>query len=765
MSTRSKNKSAKPPPEKTPKPAPKKSGPKSPPKKRTDSKPKKAKNLRWWRRPDANVTPEQAEQMDCVYNEFEAQSRLFMAGKEHGQTVLTAQEARESKRIHGEYNERLAAILREEPKTEPQAELEAVINDPPLLRQPGATVTEEQAAALDAAAVCEAQPTAVPPVEPSTPTTPTTPPVETVEGVVGSPEKAKHTWIMEDGQARNFAKVSKLLNSHVPGLFQQEEGLLLVDGQQARTIATAKQLAPVIIDNIRIMITKNGKYHGDRIPSETLGNMLGSRHFLGNFRYVKKVVTTPIVLSNDTPSQPGYNAPDAILYLGPAVATAPNTDTIRRFLDLIEWASNADRTNAVAALLTVPFRFRFPGGKPLILVTASKSHSGKGTVIEFIRGKTARVELLYEDKDWPMQKVLHQQLVAMPQAHIINLDNVRADSSGRAKLIRSGCLESFITTADLVLGSATSHLRAIRTANHYLVLLNTNEGAVGADLLNRSLPIRLEAKGDLSERIARATEVLGCDIKLKWLPEHREQIDAEMWGMIERWLTEGKPLDKAVRHPMGPWAQTIGGILQVNGFTDFLLNYNATRATTDPVRLAIGILAFHAGSNPKRTLDLAKLATQQGLAKTLLPGIDPGNEAACQRAIGVTLSPYVDETCTARNAAERITYRLKKQEGRFEEGFPHFRYWFEEIKREPVSDNDLGGVVLEEADPVAVTPAHISPKTPDDEPKAKQSLTPGIEDVVDKKAGALLDSAAPMLASLDQYQPEPIPDPNNEAGA
>jgi hypothetical protein len=56
----------------------------------------------------------------------------------------------------------------------------------------------------------------------------------------------------------------------------------------------------------------------------------------------------------------------------------------------------------------------------------------------------------------------------------------------------------------------------------------------------------LEAKGDLSERIARAKEVLGCDIKHEWLPAHREQIDAEMWGMIERWLTEGKPLDNKV---------------------------------------------------------------------------------------------------------------------------------------------------------------------------------------------------------------------------
>ena len=99
-----------------------------------------------------------------------------------------------------------------------------------------------------------------------------------------------------------------------------------------------------------------------------------------------------------------------------------------------------------------------------------------------------------------------------------------------SKLIRSGFLESFVTTADLVLSSATGRLGVIRTPNHYLVLLNTNEGAVGADLLNRSLPIRLEATGNLLQRIARAKEILGGDIKHEWLPDHREQIEAEMWA-------------------------------------------------------------------------------------------------------------------------------------------------------------------------------------------------------------------------------------------
>ena len=206
----------------------------------------------------------------------------------------------------------------------------------------------------------------------------------------------------------------------------------------------------------------------------------------------------------------------------------------------MEWQSNADRTNAVAALLTVPFRRHFSGGKPFVLVTASKSHAGKGTLIEFIRGKTEKAEISYEDKDWPMQRNLHDQLSQKPEIGVINFDNVRTDSSGRAKIIRTGFLESFMTNSEIVLSSATTRNKPIRTANRFVVLLNTNEGSLSIDLLNRSLPIRLNPTGDLSERIARAKTHLGGDIKHEWLPAHRDEIEAELWGMIDTLADSGQ---------------------------------------------------------------------------------------------------------------------------------------------------------------------------------------------------------------------------------
>lgn len=536
------------------------------------------------------------------------------------------------------------------------------------------------------------------PAEPSTPSTPTSSgqDVEAVEGVEGTVRKAQHHWKMEAGLDKNFFLVGKLLSQLPLQLFQHPDGgLILVEDGRPRRITSAKELAPLLIDNIRIAVTKNDKYHGERVPDSVLNNMLASRTFLQHFHRVEDVVTTPIVLPDFTPTKPGFNDQGGVLYLGGAVATSSSMDAIHKFLDVMEWQNDADRTNAIAAALTVPFRHHFPGGKPFVLVTASKSHAGKGTLIEFIRGRTAKAEISYEDKDWPMQRNLHEQLLHKPEIGVINFDNVRTDSSGRAKLIRTGFLEAFITNAEIVLSSATSRSKPIRTPNKFVVLLNTNEGSLSIDLLNRALPIRLDPTGDLTERIAKAKGLLGGDVKHEWLPAHRDQIEAELWGMIDRWIKEGKPLDKSVKHPMGPWAQTVGGILMVNGFKNFLANYSTTRAAADPVREALGILAFYAGSEPKRAGELAKLAVAQGLAKVLLSGAEPGNDAACQRAMGVRLSPYVGETFTARSASERITYRLKRQQGRFGEPHPHYRYTFEEIGREDIEE-DEGGLVLEE---------------------------------------------------------------------
>ena len=516
--------------------------------------------------------------------------------------------------------------------------------------------------------------------------------VEGVEGVGGFPE---YEWIEERRYAHNFAGLGRLLASLPLGLYSHpDKGLVKVDGDTVQRIANAKELAPLLIDAVRVSVFKDGKLKGEHPSDSTLNKMLKTESFLDNFKLAAHVTTTPVVLKDGTLAEPGWNDGD-VLYIG-SHRTEASLDCIRQFLDVMPFDGNASRTNAIAAMLTIPFRFRFSGGKPLVLVTATKSHSGKGTLVNFLKGRCPKAEIAYEATDWPMQRQLHDQLQQAPDIGVVLFDNVRTDSSGRGKIIRSGFLESFITNDEVVL-AVPGRSRPLRTENSFVVMLNSNEGSLSPDLLNRSLPIHLTPKGDLQERVAKTKEILGGDIKHEWLPAHQTQIEAEMLGMIERWINEGQPLDKNVQHPMGPWAQTIGGILKVNGFHDFLANYGATRATADPVKEALAILAFRSNGKKMRAREFAQLAIREGLGKTLMPGVEQSNLYACERAIGVALSPRVGETFTASTATEEITYELKKEQGRFDNMHPHYRYSFAETSRRPWGENEEpSGAVLEE---------------------------------------------------------------------
>lgn len=73
------------------------------------------------------------------------------------------------------------------------------------------------------------------------------------------------------------------------------------------------------------------------------------------------------------------------LWAGTSITSQATTSRIAKLLKV----GNSETIR----FLTVPFRHHFPGGKPFVLVTASKSHAGKGTLIEFIRGKTAKAEI------------------------------------------------------------------------------------------------------------------------------------------------------------------------------------------------------------------------------------------------------------------------------------------------------------------------------------------------------------------------------------
>jgi hypothetical protein len=497
-------------------------------------------------------------------------------------------------------------------------------------------------------------------------------------------------WHLEKGAPRNYRKLGNLLATHGDLYRHHSHGLALVqvlpDGK-TRLLTKGSHLAPVIVDRMKVVVKKDGKVVSDMLTAAHLNAMLRSEAFLCQFRPVDEVTTHPLYLDDLSLARPGYNdggPGKRIIYFGPEPEIADSTEAIQKFLGVMAFATEADYSNTIGAALTVILRRHWLGQKPVVLVTSTKSHSGKGTITEFFRGSVPKADVLYESIDWPMQSQFQRQVHGNPDIGVVIFDNVRCDSSGRAQFIRSAFIESFVTNAEVTLASPGAG-EAISLENRYVVTINTNDGKLSPDLMNRSLPIHLAPKGSIHER-----ETPIGNPKLDFLPAHRDRIEAELRGMIERWKAAGCPMDDQVKHSMTPWARTIGGVLKVNGFKGFLANAGTRKSADDPVQEALAILGVAKPGKALRPAEWAKMIVDQGLVKILLPPNERDTEKARTRATGVLLGKHLDVTFRGRTDTTLYHLRLRGGVRRWIPGKnPHARYVFDvlDTKDLPVDDD------------------------------------------------------------------------------
>jgi hypothetical protein len=406
--------------------------------------------------------------------------------------------------------------------------------------------------------------------------------------------------------------------------------------------------------------------------------------FLQKFPEVDEIVNQPRCLENFNFTVPGYNdggPGQRILHVGEVARVANSLSVMNAFLNVMTFATNADRTNAVAAALTVMLRHLWPGGKPVLVVTSTKSHGGKDTVILFASGSTARYSISYEATDWALEKAFVVTLKHAPQTGVVSVENARLGKGG--KVIASAFLERFVTDSHPVLYSPGTGT-PVRRQNDVVVAISTNFGLVSEDLMNRALPIHLSPVGNIADR----QSPIG-NPKLEYLPANREQIEAELRGMIERWKAQGEPRDTSIRHPFTAWAKIIGGILRVNGFDDFLGNCTIRKTADDPVRRALGILGAWQPDRWLRTGEWVKEAVSQGLIKNLIAEGDRNSDKGCERGMGFVLTQHEQETFEAENDDERLTVRLEKARRRFEPGEPPtVRYRFVVLSRASIPEDE-----------------------------------------------------------------------------
>lgn len=448
-----------------------------------------------------------------------------------------------------------------------------------------------------------------------------------------------------------------------------------------KPIVRGAQLAPAIADRLRIRVFKKGKPAGSMPSGTHLNTMLAAEVFLQQFRPLDAVVTVPMYLPDFALTKPGYSdggPGQRIYYAGKPGISILTHDTITRFLDVIEFATNADRTGAVAAALTVLLRNHWLGGKPLLVVTSTKSHGGKDTVIEFAAGRTPHASLSYERADWALQKNFAALIDHNPDLGLINIENVRLND--QQEHLESSFLERFLTDPEPVVfstGTGDPH----RRSNNLVLATSTNHGRISEDLMNRAVPVHLEPVGEVADR----QSPIG-NPRLVFLPENRETIEAELRGMIEQWKLAGQPLDENAKHPFSGWARTIGGILMVAGFKDFLGNYAHRRTEDDPVRQALGLLGSERPDQWLPPEEWVLLVAELGLTKRLIPAADRDTGEGRKRGLGVVLSAHRNEQFRVETENDVVEVRLERARRRFDRSEPHVRYMFELLTKEQLSE-------------------------------------------------------------------------------
>jgi hypothetical protein len=497
---------------------------------------------------------------------------------------------------------------------------------------------------------------------------------------VHPPDRPQYIWDEDGDAARNYSELGEILATcgdlhrrpgHAGGL------ILLPPEGRAVNITRGAELAPIVVDRLRVQVVKGGKPKGGKIDSYHLNSMLMAEVFLGRFLPVDRLTTTAEYLPDFSPTEPGYNdggRGNRILYVGDYPPITDSLDRINAFLNVMAFESNADRTNAVAAALTVILRNHWPGGKPVLVVTASKSHAGKDTVIAFAAGMSGSVSISYQATNWAFERSFVGAVNHSSESGVVVVENARLERHD--KHIASAFLERLVTDPEPLLFS-TGTGRPVRRPNDLVVAISTNYGSVSEDIMNRSLPIHLNPVGNVADRV--------CPIgnpKLEFLPANRERIAAELRGMIERWKRAGRPLDEDARHPFTVWAKTVGGILLVNGFRGFLGNNGVRKTADDPARQGLGILGSRAPDEWLPAADWARLVSDLGLVKTVVPPSDQDSEAGRRRGLGVVLTAHRGETFQLETDEKRFSLRLEKRRGRFGGGEVQVRYRFVRLAEE-----------------------------------------------------------------------------------
>jgi hypothetical protein len=304
--------------------------------------------------------------------------------------------------------------------------------------------------------------------------------------------------------------------------------------------------------------------------------------------------------------QPGYHPDAKILVHGPTIEPAEWTSglsdvqshdalqgnlqklppRLRVLLSDFCFASGADLANAVAIMLTGVLMNHFLDiPHPLTLLLGNQAGVGKTLLAQLI-GLLLDGEmppLLTFSSNEEFEKRIGAEMRG--EHSVLTLDNVRGKCN--SPFLEANCMAAKISTRRL--GSNDTIVRQ----NSFLWIMTSNGLQTTTDLIRRAVPIRLHHDGNPAERHFNMQE------PSRFVAEHRQEILAELFAMVEAWKDHGLRQANA-QHRCLEWARLLGGVLEANGLVGFLANLQETEAETDETLIDLASIAEYVARMPNR---------------------------------------------------------------------------------------------------------------------------------------------------------------------
>jgi hypothetical protein len=226
-----------------------------------------------------------------------------------------------------------------------------------------------------------------------------------------------------------------------------------------------------------------------------------------------------------------------------------------------QFASPADKANALAIPLERIVRELVDGPLPISAIEASTRGAGKGLLARVLLAITSTPTAIWSEvkDEAEIRKALTSFFAAGTEALLI--DNLRHG-------LVSGVIAAAVTTdewIDRLLGTN----RLVRAKVRCSWIVTANNLSASSEILRRCSRIRLTPT---VERPEERTDFRHPAL-MQWVVEYRSDLLRALIIFINHWIDYGRPAPTMA--PLGSfesWTKTIGGILETNGITDFQAN-------------------------------------------------------------------------------------------------------------------------------------------------------------------------------------------------